>query len=208
MQAASKRCKTARKHALRHGMATANSAPHRHTHPSLTRTRRPKKLPPTRSLPVGKRELFRIVSFVTRGCSQPLSLFQDIFSPLLHAVCHYCRSHATRIPRFFSPFHAGRTGTIASEMCNLKAWTHFHMRSILGAGKSRYVEPPALDLTKPVPCRRCLHHHALHLPLDSRGVSSMMPRATEPHPAPLTIDAPNPQEQTATHSPGLKPRMV
>ena len=26
-------------------MATTNSAPHRHTHPSLTRTRRPKKLP-------------------------------------------------------------------------------------------------------------------------------------------------------------------
>ena len=70
----------------------------------------------SRSLPAGKRELLRIVSFVTRCCSQPLWLFPDISPPLLHAVCHYCRSHATRIPRFFSPFHAGRTGTIASEM--------------------------------------------------------------------------------------------
>ena len=57
----------------------------------------------SRSLPAGKRELLRIVSFVTRGCSQPLWLFQHVFSPLLHAVCHICRSHATRIPRFFSP---------------------------------------------------------------------------------------------------------
>ena len=30
----------------------------------------------------------------------------------------------------------------------------------------------------PVPCRRCaLHHHALHLPLASRGATSCLPRA-------------------------------
>ena len=85
-------------------------------------------------LPRRQREVFGIASFVTRGCSQPLSLFQDVFSPLLHAGCMSlslaCLSH--RIPRFFSLFYAGFAGTIASEMChnNPKAWPHFHMRSI------------------------------------------------------------------------------
>lgn len=119
-------------------------------------------------LPRRQREVFGMASFVTRGCSQPLSLFQDVFSPLLHAGCMSlslaCLSH--RIPRFFSPpFYAGCTGTIASEMCNLKAWTHyFHMRSIRvgqeplgGASGVRSHETSSLSPVRSITTRYTCH---------------------------------------------------
>jgi hypothetical protein len=86
MQAARKRCKTARKHALRHGMATANSAPHRHSHPSLTRTRRPKKLPhfplpPRRQTRTFKNRFFRHARLL------PASLVVPRYLPSLAARC-------------------------------------------------------------------------------------------------------------------------
>ena len=56
----------------------------------------------------------------------------------------------------------------------------FHVRAI--APSSRIVGPGVRSRKKPVPvpvpCRRCaLHHHALHLPLASRGATSCLPRA-------------------------------
>ena len=139
MQAARKRCKTARKHALRHGMATANSASHRHSHPSLTRTRRPKKLPhfplpPRRQTRTFKNRFFRHALLL------PASLVVPRYLPSLAARCMSllslaCHSHPPLLLPL--PRRAHRDDRLRDEMCNLKAWTHFHMRSILGSGKSR-----------------------------------------------------------------------
>jgi hypothetical protein len=114
-------------------------------------------------LPRRQREVFGIASFVTRGCSQPLSLlFQDLFSPLLHAGCMSlslaCHSH--RIPRFFSSspllHRAHRTAQGRSPpRCAISRPGRIFTCDRFRSGKSRWVEPPALDLTKPVPCRRC-----------------------------------------------------
>lgn len=90
MQQRSLSCKTARKHALRHGMATTNSAPHRHRHPSLTRTHRPKKLPAPS--PSATRTFRNPLS--SRAATPSLfSLFPRISSLMLPcctpSVCHY-----------------------------------------------------------------------------------------------------------------------
>jgi hypothetical protein len=122
-------------------------------------------------LPRRQSEVFGIASFVTRGCSQPLSwLFQHVFSPSLHAGCMSlslaCHSH--RIPRFFFPPSTqgaqDSTGTIASEMCNLKAWTHFHMRSIRvgqqplgGASGVRSHETSSLSPVRSITTRYTCH---------------------------------------------------
>ena len=109
-------------------------------------------------LPRRQREVFGMASFVTRGCSQPLSLFQDVFSPLLHAGCMSlslaCLSH--RIPRFFSPPSTqGAMGRSPPRCAISRPGRIIFTCDRFGSGKSRWVEPPALDLTKPVPCRRC-----------------------------------------------------
>jgi hypothetical protein len=76
------------------------------------------------------------------------------------AVCH-CRSHATRIasPASSSPpllRRAHRTAQGRSPpRCAISRPGRIFTCDRFGSGKSRWVEPPALDLTKPVPCRRC-----------------------------------------------------
>lgn len=119
-----------------------NSAPHRHSHPSLTRTRRPKKLPAPS--PSGNAKF--LASFLSSRAAAP-SLFVisrsccglAMSSPLLHARCMSLSlaydATLLRIPRvFFSPSTQGAHGRSLESRdrcrCNLKAaLTHFHMRS-------------------------------------------------------------------------------
>jgi len=175
-------------------MATTNSAPHRHTHPSLTRTRRPKKLPAP-SPSANANFLESILS--SRAAAPSLFVVPRYLLSLaaLHAVCH-CRSHATRMP-FASPASStpstqgaqGRSLPRCAISRPRRIFTCDRVRQKPLGGSSGVRSHKTSSLSP--------DHHALHLPLDSRGVSSTVPRATEPHSAPLSIDAPNPQEQTA-----------
>lgn len=137
-------------------MATTNSAPHRHTHPSLTRTRRPKKLP----APSPSANANFLESILSSRAAAP-SLFRYSKTSSLPcctlAVCH-CRSHASRIASPASsppPSTQGAQGRSPPRCAISRPGRIIFTCDRFGSGKSRWVEPPALDLTKPVPCRRC-----------------------------------------------------
>lgn len=165
-------------------MATKLTAarPHRHTRPSLTRF----PLLPSLPRPEGG-SLLLIVSVVTRAASPSLLLILALcFAPSLAAARTLCvkpaRIHLASPPTLTQEHSADhRPVAIASEcaIAAMSAQMRFHVRSL---SSSRIVGPGVRSRKKPVPvpvpCRRCaLHHHALHLPLASRGATSCLPRA-------------------------------
>lgn len=146
-------------------MATTNSAPHRHTHPSLTRTRRPKKLPapsPSATRSFWDR-FFRHARLLPASFVIPRRLLSLAARWLYVTVARM--PLASHPPLLLPPFYAGCTGTIASEMCNLKAWTHyFHMRSIRvgqeplgGASGVRSHETSSLSPVRSITTRYTCH---------------------------------------------------
>lgn len=136
-------------------MATTNSAPHRHTHPSLTRTRRPKKLPapsPSATRSFWDR-FFRHARLLPASFVIPRRLLSLAARWLYVTVARM--PLASQSPLLLPPPSTQGAQGRSPPRCAISRPGRIFTCDRFGSGKSRWVEPPALDLTKPVPCRRC-----------------------------------------------------